>query len=144
MESKKGEKNLQLPTAEPKLFFRKYVDIIQTIMDKKFQLRRREADVLAELLYYNYIKRDITDAGDRSMIIFDISTRKLMQNNLGRKSKKGDKTIEPLSNAVIQQALGGLRKKGYVKGITLGSFLLAEPTNGKFKLSFSFNIKEGS
>jgi hypothetical protein len=142
MEINKGEKNLQLPSAKPREFFRKYVDLIQTMMGKSYQLRKREADVLSELLYFNYIKKDIKDLEDRSRIIFDISTRKLMQQNLGKRSRKGDKVVEPLSNAVIQQALGGLRKKGYIKGITIASFLMAEPVDSKFKLSFMFKVDE--
>jgi hypothetical protein len=131
----KGSKNLQLPLMDSRVFFKKYVDIIESLMDKKSKLRKREAEVLAELLYHDYLKRGIENEADRSMIIFDISTRRKIQESLGSDKR-------PLSNAIIQQALGGLRKKGYVKGITLGSIVKVVPKDGKYKLIFSFKMVE--
>ena len=59
-----------------------------------------------------------------------------------RQRDKEGNVIEPLSNPVIQQALGGLRKKGLISGIKFRNFVLVEPEDGVFSLTFRFVVKE--
>jgi hypothetical protein len=106
------------------------------------KLRKREADVLAELLYHNYLKRDITNEEDRAELVFHISTRRKISNYLGERDRETGEVIKPLSNPVIQQALGGLRKKGLITGIKLRNFVLVEPEDGVFSLTFKFVVQE--
>ena len=62
-------------------------------------------------------------------LVFDISTRNKISDRLN------------ISNAVIQQALGGLRKKNVIKGITLRETFAVEPEDGVFSLHFKFVVK---
>tara|TARA_B100001939_G_scaffold333596_2_gene333715 strand:- start:60 stop:476 length:417 start_codon:yes stop_codon:yes gene_type:complete len=120
------KKTITMPEVEPRKFYRQYIEILQPIL----KLRKREADVFAELLYHNYLKRDIKDAEDRFKLVFDISTRNKISDRLN------------ISNAVIQQALGGLRKKNVIKGITLRETFAVEPEDGVFNLHFKFVVKD--
>ena len=120
------KKTITMPEVEPRKFYRQYIEILQPIL----KLRKREADVFAELLYHNYLKRDIKDAEDRFKLVFDISTRNKISDRLN------------ISNAVIQQALGGLRKKNVIKGITLRETFAVEPEDGVFSLHFKFVVKD--
>ena len=120
------EKVVTLKSTRPRKFFRQYIELLQPML----KLRQREADVFAELLYHNYLKRDIKDTADRFKLVFDISTREKMQDYL------------KISNSVIQQALGGLRKKGVIKGITLRESFIIVPQDGVFSLTFKFVVEE--
>ena len=115
-----------MPAVEPRKFYRQYIEILQPIL----KLRKREADVFAELLYHNYLKRDVKNSEDRFKLVFDISTRNKISEKLN------------ISNAVIQQALGGLRKKNVIKGITLRETFAVEPSNGVFNLNFKFVVQD--
>lgn len=131
------EKTIVMPAVEPRKFYRQYIELLQPML----KLRKREADVFAELLYHNYLKRDIQNPEDRFKLVFDISTRNKIGEALGVKDKQGN-LIEPLSNAVIQQALGGLRKKNCIKGITIRDTFTIEPKEGVFELTFKFVVNE--
>ena len=120
------KKTVTMPAVAPRKFYRQYIEILQPML----KLRKREADVFAELLYHNYLKRDIKDAEDRFKLVFDISTRNKISEKLD------------ISNAVIQQALGGLRKKNVIKGITIRETFAVEPENGVFSLHFKFVVKD--
>jgi len=132
------EKTIVMPAVEPRKFYRQYIELLQPLL----QLRKREADVFAELLYHNYLKRDIKNPEDRFKLVFDISTRNKIGEALGQRDKKTGELIEPLSNAVIQQALGGLRKKNCIKGITIRDTFTIEPEEGVFNLTFKFVVNE--
>ena len=120
------KKTVTMPAVEPRKFYRQYIEILQPIL----KLRKREADVFAELLYHNYLKRDVKNSEDRFKLVFDISTRNKISEKLN------------ISNAVIQQALGGLRKKNVIKGITLRETFAVEPSNGVFNLNFKFVVQD--
>ena len=120
------EKTITMPAVEPRKFYRQYIELLQPVL----RLRKREADVFAELLYHNYLRRDIPNKEDRSRLVFDISTREKIQTKLN------------ISNAVIQQALGGLRKKNVIIGIKLRESFTIEPKDGVFTLSFKFVVKD--
>lgn len=119
-------KTVTMPAVEPRKFYRQYIELLQPIL----KLRKREADVFAELLYHNYLRRDIKNPADRFKLVFDISTRNQISERLG------------ISNAVIQQALGGLRKKNVIRGITLRETFTVEPKYGTFTLSFKFIVDD--
>lgn len=140
MSLKGKELNINIDTSNIKAFYKKYIELIQCTMDKKNKLSKRELDILTELVHHSYLKRDIENLKDRFTLVFNISTRREIQYTLGKRSDKTG-VVKPISNAIIQQALGGLRKKGYIKGINLPSVLLIEPTDNKFKLGFVLNIK---
>jgi hypothetical protein len=129
------EKTIVMPAVEPRKFYRQYIELLQPML----RLRKREADVFAELLYHNYLRRNIPNPKDRARLVFDISTRNEIGEALGTKADDG--TITPLSNAVIQQALGGLRKKNVITGIKLRDTFTVEPVDGVFSLTFKFVVR---
>lgn len=71
------------------------VDLFQPILN----LRKREADVLAQLLWFNNTKRDITNLTDRFELIFSSKTRKAIMENLN------------INDSVLQNTFSILRKK---------------------------------
>lgn len=123
--SRVSEKTVTLPSTDARTFYRRYLELLQPML----RLRKREADVLAELLYHNYMKREITNEDDRAELVFHISTRKKIGEYL------------KISNPVIQQALGGLRKKKLIKGIKFRNFVVVEPEDGVFSLTFKFVVE---
>lgn len=130
-------KTITMPAVAPRKFYRQFIELLQPILG----LRKREADVFAELLYHNYLRRDIKNEEDRFRLVFDISTREKIGIALGQKDDKGD-LVQPLSNAVIQQALGGLRKKNLVSGIKIRNAYTIEPSSGVFALTFKFVVND--
>lgn len=82
-------------TTEQKLF-RAYVELLQPI----FKLRNREADVFAQLLYFNYLKRDIKNINDRFELILSPKNKKQILENLN------------IGDNILQNMLSNLRKKG--------------------------------
>ena len=56
--------------------------------------------------------------------------------------KKKGELVQPLSNAVIQQALGGLRKKNLISGIKIRKAYTIEPSSGVFALTFKFVVND--
>jgi hypothetical protein len=131
-------KTITMPAVAPRKFYRQFIELLQPILG----LRKREADVFAELLYHNYLKRNIEDADDRFRLVFDISTREKIGVALGQKDEKTGELIQPLSNAVIQQALGGLRKKNLISGIKIRNAYTIEPSSGVFALTFKFVVND--
>ena len=119
-----GEKNITMPAVNARKFYRQCLELLQPVL----RLRKREADVLGELLYHNYLKRDIKNDGDRAELVFSTATRRKIQEKL------------EISSPVVQQALGGLRKKGIIKGIYIRDFIIMEPEDGVFSLTFNFVV----
>lgn len=132
------EKTITMPSVSPRTFYRQFIEILQPML----KLRKREADVFAELLYHNYLRRDIRNDQDRFRLVFDISTREKIGKYLGVRDPKTGESIQPLSNAVIQQALGGLRKKNLIEGIKIRDSYTIDPTSGVFSLTFKFVVDE--
>jgi predicted transcriptional regulator len=81
-----------------KKFFRQYVEVLQPLFD----IRSREADVFAALLYESYLRRDIGDLKDRFKLILDYDTKIKIQEELN------------MTTAVFRNCLTRLRKKGLV------------------------------
>ena len=130
-------KTITMPAVAPRKFYRQFIELLQPILG----LRKREADVFAELLYHNYLRRNIENEDDRFKLVFDISTREKIGRTLGKRNEKGE-LIQPLSNAVIQQALGGLRKKNLISGIKIRKAYTIEPSSGVFALTFKFVVND--
>lgn len=111
-------------------FFRAYVELIRPFLKK---IRTREADVLAELLYHNYMKADsVRNKEDRFKLILDHDSRRIMEDYLG------------ISEAVFRNALSGLRQRGILldDNTISDAYLIYElPEDEMFTLKFTFVIE---
>lgn len=115
------EKILALNTTE-KVFFRQYVEIL----DPLIQLRGKELDVLAELLFQNNKLKDI-DLKNRWKLILDYDNKKEMA------------TVLNMSVASFGNNLSYLRKKGIIIDNKVVSNLLVYPGK-EFDLVFKFKV----
>ena len=121
------EKKINLGVLDRQKLFRAYVEILQPILN----LRKREADVFAQLLFYNNKKKSIPDDVDRFELIFSTKFRKQIASNLG------------IKDSVLQNCLSELRKKKLVSTenhITKG--YLVYPDDKGFAVTFNLNIDE--
>lgn len=123
--TKKMEKTIPINT-NTRRFFRQYVEILQPL----FNIRAREADVLAALLYESYLRKDINDIKDRFKLILDYDTKIRMQEEL------------KMSTAVFRNCMVRLRKKGIIGkfDIVKPGFLInpIEGENVDIKFTFKF------
>jgi hypothetical protein len=90
-----------IPTTKDK-YFRQGLEIIRHIPPLN-KLSNRELDVLAYLLYYDYEYRDI-QADLREKLVFDYTIRVAIRDSIG------------VSEAVLNNLLTSIRKKGIIKG----------------------------
>lgn len=119
------EKNFSFKQ-ERRQFFRAYVEMIRPFL----KIRGREADVFAELLYYNYVKRNIKDSKDRAKIILGSESRKDIVEHLD------------ITTAIFRNALTGLRKKSLVKEDgTIADVYLVMGEENTFDLKFTFVLE---
>lgn len=109
-------------------FFRAYVEILRPFLK---QIRKREADLFAELLYQNYIRAEIKNKIDRFKLILEQENRKKIEQYLG------------MTTAVFRNSLTILRKKGLVTEDNLipDAYLLY-PKENNFELKFNFIIEK--
>jgi len=108
-------------------FFRAYVEMLKPFLKK---IRDREADVFAELIYWNHKKREIKNKNDRFKLIMDPDCRRLIEDKLN------------ISTAIFRNALTGLRSRGLLlDDNTISDVYLVSPES-KVTLSFIFNIKK--
>ncbi len=114
-----------LPTKE-KEFFRYYIELIKPFLNK---ITNKEADILAELIYQNYLKKDIKNKIDRFKLILESSNRRKIENNLNISSSAFRNGLNSLKNRKI------LDDNNLIKDI-----FLIEPTD-TFELTFNFKIK---
>jgi len=106
-------------------FFRAYVEMLKPFLKR---IRDREADVFAELIFWNYKKRDIKNKNDRFKLIMDADCRRQIEEKLG------------VSTAIFRNALTGLRGRGLLlDDNTINDVYLVTPEK-KVTLSFVFNI----
>tara|TARA_R110000796_G_scaffold2953_1_gene11310 strand:- start:11336 stop:11710 length:375 start_codon:yes stop_codon:yes gene_type:complete len=118
------EFNLALKERE---FFRAYIEMLKPFLKK---IRDREADVFAELIYWNYKKRDIKNKNDRFKLIMDADCRKQIEEKIG------------ISTAIFRNALSGLRQRGLLlDDNTINDVYLVTPEK-KVTLSFIFNLSK--
>jgi len=116
------QKIIPIPTDERK-FFRQYLELAAPLL----RLREKERRVLAELLYYNY-KYKAMDEEERFILIFSTSIRKKIMEEL------------KVSDAVLNNNLSELRKKGYIVDNKIKRFYQIDPTeNGT--LTYKFMMK---
>ena len=109
-------------------FFRAYVEMLRPFLKK---IRGREADVFAELLYYNFVKKDVKNDVDRAKLVLSPEIRRDIESHLG------------ISTAIFRNALSGLRQKGLVKeDNTIGNTYLVMGDDEKLELKFTFLIKK--
>ena len=113
-------------TTNKERFFRQYVELLNPILN----LRGKELDVLAKLLYCNNEKQYIK-AQDRWINIFSYENKVDMRSDLG------------LSDASFANNLSSLRKKGVIENNKVVDGLLVYPgKENNFSLKFKFAIHE--
>lgn len=115
---------LNLGDITEKRFYFAYVEIM---ISPIYKLRKREEEILALLLYYNNLKKHIEEE-DRLKIIFNISTRKKICEELS------------ISNNIIQQILNSLRKKNLLKGIKFNPSIVVYSEVGQNIVGFKMNV----
>jgi hypothetical protein len=115
---------LNLGDITEKRFYFAYVEIM---ISPIYKLRKREEEILALLLYYNNLKKHIEEE-DRLKIIFNISTRKKICEELS------------ISNNIIQQILNSLRKKNLLKGIKFNPSIVVYSEVGQNVVGFKMNV----
>lgn len=109
-------------------FYRAYVEILKPFLK---EITSREADVFAELLYFNYIKRDIPNIKDRFKIILDTDIRKEITLYLN------------ITDDIFRNCLSKLRKRQLLKeDNTISDIYLVIPTKNKFSITFEFVIDD--
>lgn len=115
-------------TEDPvKVFYEQYVSILKNI----FSLTNKQAMVLAEILYQNWLfKEVINDKELRWRAVFDSQNRKQMQENID------------FYGSNFSNCLTDLRKKNILKGQMVDDNLVVFPKGNEFKLLFSFKIVE--
>ena len=116
------KKIIPLPPTTKSMFFRQYLELLNTII----HLRGKELDVLAELLYYNHDFKNIPEE-HRWKIIFDYDTKLKIRNKLS------------LSEASMNNNLSALRKKNIIQNNKITKAYIVEPKK-EFVLAFSFKI----
>ncbi len=110
-------------------FFRVLLDVIDKFPPIK-GLMKREMDVLAELMYQNYLNKDITDFNRRQIFIFSKENRGTMRDRL------------EMSEGSFNDYLCRLRRKHVVtKDNKLMQFLNIIP-DGKYEFKINFDIND--
>lgn len=108
--------------------FRGYVDLIRPFLKG---ISTRQADVFAELIYWNYKKQSIQNKKDRFKLIMDSDTREAIEEYLG------------ISTAVFRNALTGLRTKKLLdKDNMIPDVYLTPLTKDTLSITFNFQIKK--
>ena len=120
------EKEIKITTDKRK-FFRQYVEVLKPICN----VRDREADVLAQLLYQSYLRKDINNLKDRFKLVFDYDTKIKIQEDTN------------MTTAVFRNCISQLRKKGIIgKDNVILSQYLINPDDKTFSVKYNFIIKE--
>jgi hypothetical protein len=93
----------------------------------------KEADILAEFMYHNYINRDIPERA-RNEFVFGTATRKKIRETL------------EMSSGSFNNNMSSLRKRGILKEDALPQKLQVSPKETsqglKFNLNFHFIIQD--
>lgn len=106
--------------------FKAFVTTMQPVLN----LRDREADVFAQLLYYNFLKKDIKNLKDRFELVFSTKTKKLIMQNLN------------IKDSILQNTLSILRKKNLIINNEIPLKFHIYPTDNKIELTFNFKLKD--
>jgi len=112
--------------------FRQYVELLQPLI----KCTPKEADILAEFMYHNYLNRDIPDRA-RNEFVFGTSTRKKIREHLD------------MSSGSFNNNMSSLKKRGILKENELPKKLRASPKpykdgQYKFELTYHFIIEDNA
>lgn len=112
---------------EAREFFRAYVEILKPFLKN---IRDREADVFAEILYQNYQKQEVNKS-DRFKLILSNEGRRLMEAKLN------------INSPVMRNALSRLKKKKLIleDNTIHDAYLVYPEKNKKNSITFSFIIE---
>lgn len=108
-------------------FFRAYAVLFKPFL---FKATNKEIELLGELMYENYLRRDVKDLKDRFKLILDSDNRRIIEQRLG------------LTPATFRNNLHGLKSKGILtKDNQLKDIFLILPDK-EFKLTFNFILTD--
>ena len=115
-----------------KTFFYQYILLLSPIL----KLRKQEADVFSQLLFFNYKYRDLEESL-RSKIIFDYDTKTEIRYDLKNKYD------EPMSYHSFYNIITSLRKKGILIDNKINpSYVVNIPEDKNYNLSFNWLIDD--
>lgn len=121
------ERKFTLKYDDAEKFYRAYVALLKPFLRG---IRDREADIFAQLLYYNYKRRHIPDKEDRFKLILGPDSRQRIVEKLN------------ITPAIFRNGLTGLRKIGLLKeDNSIADVYLIEPTDKRFVLEFTFFVE---
>jgi hypothetical protein len=119
---------LTIPTTQKK-FYRQVLAILSSLPPLS-KLRNRELSLLALIMYYNHIYKNI-DEPLRWRIIDDTATRREMQKELN------------MSEYLFSTNLGALKRVGVITHDgELAKFLQIIPKENKFEVTFIFSFDD--
>ena len=113
---------------DEKKFFRQFLEILRSIPPLT-QLRNRELDILAAMMYYNYLYKDLDD-DIRGRVLNSKATKKDVREMLG------------MSQDVYNNNMSIIRRTGLIeKSGRLADALQVFP-GVNYKMEFHFNIEK--
>ena len=113
---------------DEKKFFRQFLEILRSIPPLT-QLRNRELDILAAMMYYNYLYKDLDD-DIRGRVLNSKATKKDVREMLG------------MSQDVYNNNMSIIRRTGLIeKSGRLADALQVFP-GATYKMEFNFNIEK--
>jgi hypothetical protein len=112
--------------SECRSFFKQYVVITEPF----HKLKGRAADVLSQLLYYNYFYRNL-ETNIKWKMIFDYDTKLEIREYLD------------ISGPVLENNLSYLRKKNVIVNNRVVDSFLVIPEENSVQLVFNWNITDG-
>jgi len=112
---------------EARDFFRAYVEILKPFLKN---IRDREADIFAEILYQNYQKREVGKI-DRFKLILSSEGRRTIEEKLN------------INSPVMRNALSSLKKKNLIRedNTIHDAYLVYPEKDKKNSITFSFIVE---
>lgn len=123
--------NVIATNASIKNFYYQYVLLVAPML----KLRKQEAEVFSQLLFYNYKYKEL-EFEVRNKIIFDYDTKTKIRYELVNKYD------EPMSVHSFYNILTSLRKKGLIFDNKLNPKYLFIPKDKKYSLTFQWMIDD--
>lgn len=122
-----NEKIFNIPVSKYK-FFRGYIELLKPFLSG---LTSKEADVVAELMYQNYLKQEIPNKTDRFKLILESSNRRLIEQKL------------EITSASFRNILCSLKTKKIIDDNNeLRDIFLVLPDD-TFTITFNFKFDDG-
>lgn len=118
-------KNIEIKVDERKLF-RYYIDLLASFRPLS-EVRKQERDVLAELMYSNYMySQNFKNREDPNKwkLIFSYENKKVIEDNL------------KMSDATLANCLSSLRKHGMIENNSLKKVFRIYPDDEGYSLNF--------